>query len=46
VFDRYRIDTYKQAGFKPYVIAAMMLCSRFQDPARLLADLYKRGQKR
>jgi len=46
VFDRYRIDTYKQAGFKPYVIAAMMLCSRFQDPARLLADLYKSGQKR
>ncbi len=25
VFEKYRIETYKEAGFKPYIIAAMML---------------------
>ena len=25
VFERYRINTYKEAGFKPYIIAAMIL---------------------
>jgi knotted carbamoyltransferase YgeW len=39
VFDRYRKDTYRQAGHKPFVIAAMMLLTRFPDPARILAEL-------
>ncbi len=42
VFEKYRIDTYKEAGYKPYVIAAMMLLSKFKDPARTLAALNKR----
>ncbi len=46
VFDRYRIETYKEAGYKPYVIAAMILTSRFQDPAGVLAALAKRGERR
>ena len=37
VFERYRIETYKEAGYKPFVIAAMMLTSRFKDPAGVLA---------
>ena len=41
VFERYRIPTYIQAGFKPYIIAAVMLAARFQDPVKLL-----RAQKR
>lgn len=36
VFDRYRLATYREAGHKPYVIAAMILLTRFQDPAGLL----------
>ena len=28
VFERYRISTYKEAGFKPYVIAAMILACK------------------
>ncbi len=41
VFDRYRIETYKEAGYKPYIIAAMILTSKFQNPAALLDKLLK-----
>jgi knotted carbamoyltransferase YgeW len=43
VFERYRIETYKEAGYKPYVIAAMMLTSRFKDVASILEGLKKKG---
>ena len=43
VFERYRIPTYIQAGFKPYVIAAVMLASRFEDPAKLLRAMKRRA---
>jgi len=33
VFEKYRIHTYSQASFKPFVIAAMILSSRFDNPA-------------
>lgn len=46
VFDRYRDPLYKEASFKPYVIAAMIMLEKFRDPAKLLEDLEKRGQKR
>ena len=39
VFEKYRIPTYKEAGYKPYVIAAMMLTNRMQDVTGTLADL-------
>jgi len=45
-FERSRIDTYKEAGFKPYIIAAMMLTNRFADPGEVLADILKRNRKR
>ncbi len=46
VFDRYRVPLYKQASFKPYIIAAMILTSKFADPAKTLGDLLKAGTKR
>ncbi len=46
VFDRYRVPLYKQASFKPYVIAAMIFLSKFADPASLLDKLEKRGTPR
>lgn len=46
VFDRYRDPLYKEASFKPYVIASMILLEKFRDPAKLLRELEKRGQKR
>jgi len=46
VFEKYRLQTYKEAGFKPFVIAAMILTNRFKDSAGLLRELAQRGQKR
>jgi knotted carbamoyltransferase YgeW len=39
VFEKYRIATYKEAGWKPYIIAAMILARRSADPARVLGQL-------
>ena len=46
VFERYRIKTYLEAGFKPYVIAAMMLTNRFENPAEILAKILNRNRLR
>jgi len=46
VFDRYRIPLYKQASFKPYVIAAMIVLSKFQDPAALMDKLETKSTPR
>jgi len=46
VFERYRIPTYIQAGFKPYIIAAVMLTSRFREPAQLLGAMQRRASGR
>ncbi len=46
VFDRYRVPLYAQAGFKPYVIAAMIFLSKFGDPAGKLTEMLKAGRKR
>lgn len=46
VFDRYRVPLYKEASYKPYIIAAMMVLSKVKDPVavfeKLLADAPKR----
>jgi knotted carbamoyltransferase YgeW len=46
VFERYRIPTYIQAGFKPYIIAAVMLAARFDDPVKLLRTLKRQAVPR
>ncbi len=46
VFERYRDDTYREASYKPYVIAAMILLGRAADPAATLARVLKRGTER
>lgn len=46
VFDRYRDDTYREAGYKPYIIAAMILLSKVQDPAAALERMIVRGTPR
>jgi len=46
VFEKYRIATYKEAGFKPFVIASMMLTNRFKDPVRLLEEMVQRNERR
>jgi knotted carbamoyltransferase YgeW len=46
VFDEYRIPTYIEAGYKPYIIAAMMFTNRFQNPAMILEKLLKNNHQR
>jgi ornithine carbamoyltransferase len=46
VFDRYRDQLYKEASFKPYVIAAMILLEKFKDPAAVLKKLEENGKDR
>jgi knotted carbamoyltransferase YgeW len=46
VFNKYRIDTYKEAGYKPYVIASMILTQRYQNPAKILETLIKNAAER
>ncbi len=46
VFERYRLDTYREASHKPYVIAAMILATRFADPAVTLARIADAGRAR
>ena len=45
-FEHYRIKTYKEAGFKPYIIAAMMFTNRFRNPAEVFKSILERNRKR
>lgn len=46
VFEKYRIRTYLEAGYKPYVIAAMMLTNKFSQPAEILNKILERKKLR
>ena len=39
VFDRYRVPLYKEASYKPYIIAAMILMSQVKAPVSCLRAL-------
>ena len=46
VFDRYRNPLYKEASFKPYIIAAMIFLAKVKDPAMALAQLEEKAKER
>ncbi len=46
VFDRYRNPLYKEASFKPYIIAAMIFLAKFADPAEILKKLEEKSTTR
>lgn len=46
VFEKYRIKTYHEAGFKPYIIAAMMFTNKFKNPAATLKQIMDSQKKR
>jgi knotted carbamoyltransferase YgeW len=46
VFDRYRDETYMEASYKPYIIAAMILLCKAKDPVGLLSVMLERAQRR
>jgi knotted carbamoyltransferase YgeW len=39
VFEKYRLATYQEASYKPFVIAAMILMARFKDVGAVLKRL-------
>ncbi len=46
VFERYRLATYREAGHKPFVIAAMMMLTRTRNTADTLQQLIDKGTPR
>ena len=46
VFDRYRIPLYKEAGFKPYIIASMIFMQKVKNPVETLTKLAEEGKAR
>jgi knotted carbamoyltransferase YgeW len=46
VFEKFRTPLYRQAGWKPYVIAAMILASRMPDARGALSGLLERAESR
>jgi ornithine carbamoyltransferase len=41
VFERYRLATYSEASFKPFVIAAMIVMARVKNYPTVLRQLAK-----
>jgi knotted carbamoyltransferase YgeW len=46
VFDKYRLATYAEAGFKPFVIASIIFLTRIEKPAQMLSKIIKGKRKR
>lgn len=46
VFEKYRIATYKEASWKPYIIAAMIMNRKFQNVGDVLEGLLQKANKR
>ena len=46
VFDRYRVELYKEASYKPYVIAAMIFLSKVKNPQKTLTELADKATPR
>jgi ornithine carbamoyltransferase len=46
VFEHYRIATYREASHKPFIIAAMILLARFENPGQVLKNLLDRKAPR
>ncbi len=46
VFEKYRIQTYHEASYKPYIIAAMIFAQRFEQPAKYLKKIIESKRKR
>ncbi len=45
VFERYRLATYREASYKPFVIAAMILLARLDDPLGALRAMAGRSRR-
>lgn len=46
VFDKYRVPLYKEASYKPYIIAAMMFLQKVKNPEEMLQKLLDANKAR
>ncbi len=46
VFEKYRLATYAEAGYKPFVIAALMFLTRMENPTEKMKQLLESNQNR
>jgi knotted carbamoyltransferase YgeW len=46
VFEKQRLATYREASHKPFIIAAMILLTRFEKPGEILSQLVSRKAPR
>jgi len=46
VFEKYRLATYAEAGYKPFVIAAIIFLSRIKDPVKKLRSIVESSKAR
>ena len=46
VFERYRKNLYKEASFKPYIIAAMIFLAKIKNPLDVLTKILTNNSER
>ena len=46
VFEKARLDTYREASHKPFIIAALILLTRFTDPTEVVNRLAREARPR
>jgi knotted carbamoyltransferase YgeW len=46
VFEKYRLATYAEAGYKPFVIAALMFLTRMENPTEKMKQLLENNSGR
>ena len=46
VFEKYRVETYKEARYKAFVIAAMIIICCFRDPVAIIDRLFRENLNR
>jgi len=46
VFEKYRLSTYAEAGYKPFVIAALMFLTRMENPTEKMKQLLESNKNR
>jgi knotted carbamoyltransferase YgeW len=46
VFERYRLATYQEAGYKPFIIASLMFLTRIKEPVEVIERLVKKSMPR
>jgi ornithine carbamoyltransferase len=46
IFEKYRFATYAEAGYKPFIIAAIIFLTRMQNPVEKMKQIVNRNIKR